>query len=519
MKQRIVVPKVQTQCSTPKKTNNKNAPMPKIIKPTLPPIQDRKLVDSSRPQSAISSSRSDETETTVEVEHLPLHSVKTIKRFEDELINDPATSRSTSILNYLHEMDETNPEPSLDKIIQLTKSWKCDSIISVDFRVYHILTQALFTLIRQLCQKQDYSKTLFKALSICIHIIPSSDHESLLIVLKLMHKMSQSEQFDTDFSNCFIIKPLVFHSFEQVEKIPVYSAAILRHVGTLEVNAKEMIQNNAIKLICQTLRTKIRRERFTPEMGLYFYQVIDLFNTLFQFISDFTIICRYTLPLNLMDISMIYSNDITVQSASSKALSLLMTQQECVEVLEDEDITPLFFLMKNKNKKIAQASCLSLSNALNHSSILVENVCSMAPPFGVFGLCEILKETNDTNMILSCLRCLAKTSELKQGMDSIMLYIQYIVPLLDTPMDDVDVWTESHMIVANALIILKNATIINNNKIANMIKGKLRQLMNFGVVDYVIDLMKVLMKTPLGKEICNEVSDFEEVQFVFMNKM
>jgi hypothetical protein len=68
------------------------------------------------------------------------------------------------------------------------------------------------------------------------------------------------------------------------------------------------------------------------------------------------------------------------------------------------------------------------------------------------------------------------------------------------------------LIVTNSLIILKNLAIVAPEKVVRCLQGKMEQLMQFMILEYVIDLMKVLMRCEAGRVVCAEVQDFEEIR-------
>ena len=515
----VVVPLIKPP-TTPKKSSVKKtnlAPMPQVIRPALPPIRNRRLVDSAlgkRPTSP-----APEESPAVEVSRLPLHSVESMQGFEAELLQNPATSRSTGVLLLLPGLNTANPVEALNQILVATRSWSNDSVISLDFRVYHLLTQGLFTLIKEQVENDLVSEILMKSLAVCVKVMPASDRVPLGIVLKCLYKVSQNEDFDPEFLACGILKPLMDLAFADYGDVSMNAAAILRHVSEDEENAEELIKKGVVKQICSSLRTDLRRERFTHEKALWVYQVIGLFSSIYEDLEDFGDLCKYELPRWLLDLTTIYSTDVGLQAAIAKALTQMMTREDCVEVIEDEDITPFFILMSSKVPKVVNHSTLALANAMSISEMISDTAAEMPPPFGVYGLCELLKTTTNFDLKVSIMRCLAKCSETKPGIDAIQLFLQYIVPLIDTPMDELEVWSPDQILVANVLVVLKNLALVDPVKSAEFLKGKMNQLMVYGIIDYVIDLMRVLLRCPEGKAVCDEVKDVEEVRLILQDEL
>lgn len=515
----VVVPLIKAPVATPRKARANLAPMPQVIRPALPPIRARRMMDSAlgvRPPASnphVESSRPN-------VEVFPLNSVESMKHVEEELIQNPATSRSSGILNLLPGLNSPDPIATLDQILMHTRKWENDSVISLDFRVYHLLTQALFVLIREQVESEQYSIVMFKALAVCLKVMPSSDRMPITVVLKAMYKLSENEDFDEEFRECQILKPLMDLAFSDFGEISLTAAAILRHVSSDEDNAEELIKLGIVKLICRSLRTDTRRSRFSPELALWVYQIIGLFSSIYDSLGDdLSEAARYGLPRWLLELTTIYSTDVGLQAAISKALTQMMTQGPCVEDMEGDDVTPFFILMTSKVPKVVNCATLALANAMSLSEIISDTVADMPPPFGVYGLCELLKTATSLDLKVSIVRCLAKCSETRPGIDVIQLFMQYITPLLDTPMDELEVWSPDQILVANTLVIFKNLAIVDQSQAVSHVKGKMPQLMVYGILDYVIDLIRVMLKSEDGREVCREISDFEEIKLLMGDEL
>jgi hypothetical protein len=149
---------------------------------------------------------------------------------------------------------------------------------------------------------------------------------------------------------------------------------------------------------------------------------------------------------------------------------------------------------------------------MNISPLFTDSIVSIPPPFGVYAICEALKTTTLIDHKVSLMRSLAKASETKAGIETIQLFLQLIEPFLWLEMDELENWTPEHLLVTSALVIIKNLAIVAPSKAIRWVSGKMNQLMSFMIMEYVIELMKVLMKTEQGKEVCREVEDVEEIR-------
>ena len=109
------------------------------------------------------------------------------------------------------------------------------------------------------------------------------------------------------------------------------------------------------------------------------------------------------------------------------------------------------------------------------------------------------------------MRCISKASSTLQGSEDAYQHITLLFGLLDTPMNEVEEWTPEQMSVANALIALKNLTVNHMERVCVGMRGKMVHLMNYGILDYVLDLMKEMIKCDAGIEACMEVKDVEEI--------
>jgi hypothetical protein len=192
----------------------------------------------------------------------------------------------------------------------------------------------------------------------------------------------------------------------------------------------------------------------------------------------------------------------------------MMTREDCVEIIEDVELTPFFIMMSSTVAKVVNLSALALANAMHLSPIVVDAVVELPPPIGVFALCELLKTASSIDLKVSAMRCLAKASETRPGIKTIQLYIQVIDQFLDVEMDELETWSPEQMLVANTLIVIKNLARVDPVRATGIMRGKMDQLMIYGIVDYVIALMRELMKNPAGLEVCREVKDVTEIGLI-----
>jgi hypothetical protein len=314
------------------------------------------------------------------------------------------------------------------------------------------------------------------------------------------------------FAGSGILKNLMDLAFGEYAEISTMAAAMLRHIAISPENSAALLAFGIVRLLAQALKSDRRRDRFGVEKSLWVYQVIGLFSSLYDTITDFSLVCRYSLPLSLLDLTTIYSSDIGIQSAISKALALMMTRPDCVEVIEDSDLTPFFMLMKSQISKVSLMAAAAIANAMNISPLFTDSIASMPPPFGVYTICEALKTASLIDFKVSLMRSLAKASETKTGIEIIQLFLQVIEPFLWLEIDELENWTPEHLLVTSALVIIKNLAIVAPSKAVRWVRGKMNQLMSFMILEYVIEFMKVLMRTEEGKEVCREVEGVEEIR-------
>jgi hypothetical protein len=439
---------------------------------------------------------------------IPPLSIDSVKSIESELKEDPATARSSAILALIPALSGPSPEPALDQI--LSQAVASNSLFGIDFRVYHLLTHALFSLIGAF--KKCSPIVLFKALATCVRVIPVSDRDPLGLVMKMLYRVSQKEEFDKLFGECGILKGLMDLAFGEYAEISTMAAAMLRHIALLPENRRALLDFGVMKQLCLALKTDRRRDRFSIEKALWVYQIIGLFSSLYEAITDFSIICRYSLPMSLLELTTMYSNDIGIQSAISKALTLLMTHQDCVEVIEDSDLTPFFMLMQSQVVKISVLATAAVANAMSISPIFTDSVVALPPPLGVYTICEALKSANLMDVKVALLRSLAKASETKAGIEVIRLFLQFVEPFLWLEIDELENWSAEQLLVTNALVIIKNLAIVAPAQAIGCVRGKLDKLMVFMILEYVVELLKVLMRTEEGREVCREVEGVEEIR-------
>ena len=493
----------------------KRRPMPTIITPNMGPKKPRRLLDSQvgkRPTSARGVQEAKTEIHKLNIESLPPEEINT------QFVHEPPTSRSASILKYTPKLSEDNPEIVLDQILGMIKQWNNDSVFEMDFRVYHVLTHELFALISKIYDnyKKENTPVLFKALAVCIRVVPQADRPVLDTTTKLIYELSKDEFNDQLFVRCGIIPNLVANSFADIGEIATYSCASLRHICSTKECAEELLKTEILKQIGKALQTRTRRERFVRDKLTFTYQVLGLLVALLDSnqISDYTFLSLYELGHNILELCNIYDFDPIIENMVAKSLSLLVMHEEALDDLEAEDLTPFATLLHSERIEVAEMAGLALANAMNQSEIITSNVVFSDPPLSVISLVQILITSKSKELVLSMVRCLAKASTTQKGSEEIYTQIDKILPLLDIPLDEVDTWTTEQMVVANTLVILKNLCVNHLESVCIAMKGKMMSLMNYGILDYVVALMREMMRCDEGWEVCLEVKDVDEIAFM-----
>lgn len=488
----------------------KRRQLPKIIKPNVEPKKGRRLIDSqlgSRPTSA----RNVE-EAKTEITKLKVESIAP-QEIEEQIVREPPTSRSASILNYIPRLKEQNHEIVLDQILGMIKVWNSDSVFEMDFNVYHILTHELFSMVSTIYADftKEKSNILFKSLAICLRVIPQSDREILDPITKLIYEMSKDEFNDELFIRCGIILKLVQNSFSDLDDISTYSCASLRHIASNVECMHEIIKTDVIVDICKSLQCRTRKKRFQKEKLTFVYQVLGLFVTICEDLPDFDFITKYELPSNILQLILICDFDPLIQNMIAKALSVLVLHIEALDELESEDLMPFATLLRSERLDVAEMAGIALANAMQQSDEITANVVFSDQPLNIHGMFDLLSVTESIDLAVSLMRCISKASSTLQGSEDAYQHITLLFGLLDTPMNEVEEWTPEQMSVANALIALKNLTVNHMERVCVGMRGKMVHLMNYGILDYVLDLMKEMIKCDAGIEACMEVKDVEEI--------
>lgn len=491
-------------------TSPKRKQLPTIIKPHVEPKKGRRLIDSqlgSRPTSARGVSEAKTEITKLQTDSIPKEEI------EQQIIHEPPTSRSASILNYVPKLKEPKPEIVLDQILGMIKVWNSDSVFEMDFNVYHILTHELFSMISNIYQdfhKED-SNVLFKALAICLRVVPQADREILDPITKLIYEMSKDEFNDNLFIRCGVIPKLVQHSFADLGEISTYSCASLRHIAENVDCMHEIVKTNCIIDISKAIVSHSRKRRLDKEKLTYLYQVLGLFVTVCEDCPDFDFITKYELPSSVLRLILVCDFDPLLQNMIAKTLSVLVLHLESLEEFEAEDLMPFATLLRSERLDVAEMAGIALANAMQQSDEITANVVFSEPPLNIHGMFELLSVTESIDLAVSLMRCISKATTTQQGSEDAYQHLAALFGLLDTPMNEVEEWTPEQMIVANSLICLKNLTINHMERVCVGLRGKMMHLMNYGILDYVLDLMKEMIKCEAGIETCNEVKEVEEI--------
>jgi len=489
----------------------KKGPLPTIVKPVVDQSRSRRLIDSSvssRPTSARIIEESD-----IPVAKLNIQTKEELDEIQTDLNEEPASTRSKSLLKYLAGINGNDQEFHLELLLKEMDNWDNESVFNIDFRVYHVLSQALFEIIVKNCDNIS-SPLLLKAVIICMKMIPLSDRDPLEVIIRIIYDMSKNEEKDTELLKYGIIPPLMKVVSRQYDQISLYSAASLRHISINTQCATEMVNNGIIKIICEALQTRTRRERFQHSHIIFIYQIVGLLTNIWSYVNDYSFLIIHPLPVYLLQISTIYEKDSQLLLSICKALNTLVLNEPCIECIETEDLVPFYSLLLSSNQKIAESSSFAYANIIQQSEIATSSVVYMNPPFGIYGLFTVLTESDNQSKQMSMLRCIARCSAFQKGSEIAFLYISTLFKFLDIPLDDIDVWNNEQIIVANTLIILKNLCVNHVEAVSLGMKDKMNKLMFYGIIDYVISLMRSMMKCSIGWEVCLEVKDVEEIRLM-----
>jgi hypothetical protein len=201
---RVLVPIIKPK-TAPRKLNKglgALVPLPQIIRPDIPKARARRLLDSatnSRAKSESSAGSSESEDIALsDVARLPLESLATLKAMESKAHEDPKSSRSSAIIATLTNASRSDLGICLDNILAQTEGWANGSITSMEFGLYHLLTQFLFATIKEVMADYEDGEeiVLLKALAICVKVMPASDREPLTIVVKLLYGLSKNESLE-----------------------------------------------------------------------------------------------------------------------------------------------------------------------------------------------------------------------------------------------------------------------------------------------------------------------------------
>ena len=495
--------------------------MPQIITPKINQQKGRRFIDSqqgTRPESsrAVESAKKN-------VQKFKVREPDVAKEVKQQVIQEAKSSKYSNLLDLLSKVADNFSEAVLDQIMVQIQQITSEEFFEIDFHVYNVLTNTLFSLITNVESNNDINKSessvsrvLFKSLAICLLVIPEADREYLDNITKIMYTMSKDPNNDELFISTNIIPVVTRNAFsDNINDITTFSAAILRHISSNYECRKELMKKtDVVKLICKSLQTRSRKERFNSQNITYFYQVIGLFIEIAEKIKDWSFMSKSPLSLFILEISTIYDSNPLIQHQIAKCFSTLMLHVEAVEEIETEELIPLFSLIRSTNDDVAEQGLLALANAVSQSDIVTSQFVHMLPPFGTTLLLTMLKTEENTSKIASICRCLAKASFFQKGSEDIWKLHNLLIPLLDTELDDLDSWTDEQLIVANVLVILKNLCVNHLTDVSNLMKGKMRQLMYYGVYDYVVDLMKLMLTCQQGFDVCQEVADVDEIKLL-----
>jgi hypothetical protein len=267
------------------------------------------------------------------------------------------------------------------------------------------------------------------------------------------------------------------------------AATVLRRIcGCLEV-ANSLLGSGILKRFAEALKPAPLTSAPT--------QFVRLLIPLIGHIQDFGEFVRFDILTLLLKLISVYPSDAELHHALGNAVAQVLDQAESPAVFGQFDITAFFPLFESQAIEVVQSAAIGLSIAVEKSDEVGRAFAAMPPPKGVAGLCAaMLRGSLPSRAAL--MNCLARLAEQPPGLEAIGGSIGEIVRLIGQPIEDVGVWSVGHSFLVSAIIVLQNVAAQDPKPVAAALIGKLEPLLCPAVVDYTIDLVRMLAGCPGG---------------------
>lgn len=491
------------------------------------PKSNKKDITPSKPQNEISKPK--ETQTSFEDNSTPNVINDDTESVSNEIVFDSSSNDSNIDINFLpvssfnqiidnieskQSIDYFTKENSndisndLDDLLNEVQDWNSD-FLSLNFTKYHELTEKLMKGIKTAQFNSEIDN--FKAAAILAKITPTSDKEILMTSLSILHKMANQSNSSL-FVDCNIIESLVKIAFSNKEINPMskMAANILKIISNDNKVKYGLLQYDCLSMIAKCISTQTSRERFNAEYSPFILDCIEILIILCQKTSAFSKYSKYLIPLTLLNLLKIFKADEMIQNKISNLFRVLLDFDENIEILECEDLSPLFSLLDSNNKETVENTIFAISNGVQISDSFVDTIAELEEPLGIVQLCNQLKK-GSSELNTEILKSLVKLTSFKQGLMEALPKFNQIAMFLDIDLNECMSSPTGQSDIMYAIRILKNFSYIVPDRVANAVDGKLRFVCSIGGMQIVLELAKIISKTETGKKVLGEVRDMPQI--------
>jgi hypothetical protein len=229
---------------------------------------------------------------------------------------------------------------------------------------------------------------------------------------------------------------------------------------------------------------------------------VRLLIPLIEQIQDFEEFARLQILVLLQKLIGTYLDDDELHHAVGNAIAQVLDHTESPAVLDQFDLTLFFRLFESKVPEVIQSASIGLATALEKSDRIVRALVGMGRPAGVAGLCTAVRRGSIASRV-AIMNCLGRLAEKPLGVEAIHRFLGEIVSLLGLPIGDTGVWSQGHSFLLSGLLVLQNATLRDRDAVAAALTDQLAPLLCQSVIDYTIDLVRMLHNCPHGRTLLN----------------
>jgi hypothetical protein len=312
-------------------------------------------------------------------------------------------------------------------------------------------------------------------------------------VLGVLEQLSENRLNDHWFTVEGISQRLIEIAFSGRPGVERRAAGILRRISVNEMIARSLFHGGILKMLSRALQA----EALMPSP----VQFVRLLSPLISWLDNFTEFVSLGILRQLLRLIRAFPDDAELHHAIANCIALLFDQTDSPDVFGQFEL-PLFFqLLRSETLEVVQAAGIALSTALERSEAVVRELVELS---GVPQICTAIQKASIEGKV-ALISCLFKLTENSIGIEAVEAQLPKVVQLAAIQVGELAVWSLEQSFLLNSILILNSVAHTNPRLVAECLADGFQPFLHYCVLDYTIDLVRVLVDADAGHALMKEI--------------